>query len=109
MATVARGLETTRTGARRFWTPRAAGYLLVLPAGLYVLLLIGFPLVLGVCYSLTNTTVANPGRRRGRAELDHPADDRPGRSDRERRRSGKLGNPEGGGDLRQVQVVTGSH
>jgi multiple sugar transport system permease protein len=37
------------------------GYLLVLPAVLYVLALIGFPLVLGVWYSLTDTTVARDG------------------------------------------------
>jgi multiple sugar transport system permease protein len=37
------------------------GYLLVLPAVIYVLALIGFPLVLGVWYSLTNVTVAREG------------------------------------------------
>jgi len=36
--------------------------LLVLPAVVYVLALVGFPLVLGIWYSLTNTTVATPGR-----------------------------------------------
>jgi multiple sugar transport system permease protein len=37
------------------------GYLLVVPAVVYVLALIGFPLVLGLWYSVTNTTVAQPG------------------------------------------------
>jgi multiple sugar transport system permease protein len=41
--------------------PRLKGYLLVLPAVLYVLLLIGFPLLLGIYYSLTTITVARPG------------------------------------------------
>src|ERR1700682_1841815 len=40
---------------------RFKGYLLVLPAVIYVLALIGFPLVLGVWYSLTDTTVARDG------------------------------------------------
>jgi multiple sugar transport system permease protein len=40
---------------------RWKGYLLVLPAVIYVLALIGFPLVLGVWYSLTDTTVARDG------------------------------------------------
>lgn len=61
MATLARGVATHRTLAQRFRTPRNAGYLLVLPAIIYVLALIGFPLVLGIWYSLTNTTVASPG------------------------------------------------
>src|SRR6185436_6616276 len=38
-----------------------AGYVLVLPAVIYVLALIGFPLVLGVWYSLTDVTVARAG------------------------------------------------
>jgi len=37
------------------------GYLLVLPAIVYVMALIGFPLALGLWYSVTNTTVAEPG------------------------------------------------
>jgi multiple sugar transport system permease protein len=61
MATLARGVAVQRTWAHRLRTPRFAGYLLVLPAIVYVLALIGFPLVLGVWYSLTNTTVAQPG------------------------------------------------
>jgi multiple sugar transport system permease protein len=51
-------------GARRR-TPsrsRLAGYLLVLPAVLYVLGLVGVPLVLGVAYSLSSATVSRPGR-----------------------------------------------
>lgn len=62
MATLARGVAAPRTFADRLRTPRVAGYLLVLPAVVYVLALVGFPLVLGVWYSLTNTTVATPGR-----------------------------------------------
>jgi len=61
MATLARGLEAPRTLALRLRAHRIAGYLLVLPAVIYVLALIGFPLVLGIWYSLTNTTVARPG------------------------------------------------
>jgi multiple sugar transport system permease protein len=61
MATLARGVAAPRTLAHRLRTPKVAGYLLVLPAIIYVLALIGFPLVLGVWYSLTNTTVAQPG------------------------------------------------
>ena len=41
---------------------RLKGYLLVLPAVLYVLALLGFPLVLGVWYSLTDVTVVRDGR-----------------------------------------------
>ena len=63
MATLAHGVATPRASARqRLTSPRNMGYLLVLPAVVYVLALIGFPLVLGVWYSLTNTTVATPGR-----------------------------------------------
>jgi len=61
MATLARGVATQRTFAQRLRTPRYAGYLLVLPAIIYVMALIGFPLVLGLWYSVTNTTVAAPG------------------------------------------------
>jgi multiple sugar transport system permease protein len=62
MATVARGLAVPRplTHVR---VPRwAMGYLLVLPAVIYVLALIGFPLVLGLWYSLTDVTVAREGQ-----------------------------------------------
>jgi multiple sugar transport system permease protein len=61
MATLARGLEAPRTLALRLRSPRVAGYLLVLPAVIYVLALIGFPLVLGIWYSLSSTTVARAG------------------------------------------------
>jgi multiple sugar transport system permease protein len=61
MATLARGVEVQQSLAHRLRAPKYAGYLLVLPAIIYVLALIGFPLVLGVWYSLTNTTVAEPG------------------------------------------------
>ncbi len=61
MATVARPIAIPRplSGERR--KVRFAPYLLVLPAGIYVLALIGFPLVLGVWYSLTDVTVAREG------------------------------------------------
>ena len=62
MATVARGLAIPQVVA----VPRRAvhlkGYLLVLPAVIYVLALLGFPLVLGIWYSLTDITVARDGR-----------------------------------------------
>src|SRR5919199_532317 len=61
MATAARGLAVPRP-LTQFRAPRwAMGYLLVLPAVVYVLALIGFPLVLGVWYSLTDVTVAREG------------------------------------------------
>lgn len=50
-----------RVLARPWRAQRYAGYLLVLPAVVYVLALIGFPLLLGVWYSLTDVTVARPG------------------------------------------------
>jgi multiple sugar transport system permease protein len=49
-----------RAQPRRF-VSRHAGYLLVLPAVIYVLALVGFPLVLGIWYSLTDVTVAREG------------------------------------------------
>ena len=61
MATVARGVAVPSSIAQRARMPRLAGYLLVLPAIVYVLALIGFPLVLGLWYSVTNTTVAASG------------------------------------------------
>src|SRR5215212_1198937 len=61
MATLARGVTVQQSLVQRLRAPRYAGYLLVLPSIIYVLALIGFPLVLGVWYSLTNTTVAAPG------------------------------------------------
>src|SRR5438105_4247731 len=51
----------SRSLTQRLRAPRVVGYLLVLPAVIYVLALIGFPLVLGIWYSLTDTTVASPG------------------------------------------------
>lgn len=60
MAAIARTQAAPRT-VERLIPPRAIAYLLVLPAVVYVLALIGFPLVLGVWYSLTDTTVATPG------------------------------------------------
>ena len=61
MATIARDSARRFTAVQRLRAPRYAGYLLVLPAVIYVLALVGFPLVLGLWYSLTNTTVAAPG------------------------------------------------
>jgi multiple sugar transport system permease protein len=62
MATIARGLAVPHPLIQRR-TPRyAKGYLLVLPAVVYVLALIGMPLVLGVWYSLTDVTVAREGQ-----------------------------------------------
>src|SRR5438105_11250143 len=62
MATLARGLDVPQVIAapRRAW--RLKGYLLVLPAVIYVLALLGFPLVLGLWYSLTDATVVRDGR-----------------------------------------------
>jgi multiple sugar transport system permease protein len=62
MATLARGIALPRALAMPKRAHRYAGYLLVLPAVVYVLALIGFPLVLGVWYSLTDTTVVRDGR-----------------------------------------------
>ena len=75
MATIARTRPAPRSLARRLAAPRVAGYLLVLPAVLYVLALIGFPLGLGVWYSLTDTTVATPGRFVGLANFVDVAQD----------------------------------
>src|SRR5918911_832829 len=61
MATVARGLAVPRPLTRLRIPRSVAGYLLVLPAVVYVLALIGFPLVLGIWYSLTDVTVAREG------------------------------------------------
>jgi multiple sugar transport system permease protein len=41
---------------------RYGGYVLVLPAVIYVLALVGYPLVLGIWYSLTDVTVAREGQ-----------------------------------------------
>ena len=61
MATLASGVAVPRALALPRRAVHFKGYLLVLPAVLYVLLLLGFPLVLGVWYSLTDTTVARDG------------------------------------------------
>lgn len=61
MATIAAGRIAPRSLAVRITTPQVVGYLLVLPAVIYVVALIGFPLILGIWYSLTDTTVATPG------------------------------------------------
>jgi multiple sugar transport system permease protein len=62
MVSLANGaaLPRARTAARRAF--RYQGYLLVLPAVVYVLALVGFPLVMGIWYSLTDATVARDGR-----------------------------------------------
>jgi len=62
MVSVASGvaIPRVRTADRRVF--RYKGYLLVLPAVIYVLALIGFPLGMGVWYSLTDATVARDGR-----------------------------------------------
>jgi multiple sugar transport system permease protein len=62
MATIARGLAVPRPLTLIRHPQRHAGYLLVLPAVVYVLALIGFPLVLGLWYSVTNVTVAREGQ-----------------------------------------------
>jgi multiple sugar transport system permease protein len=62
MAAHARGLAHPRALALPRGASRYAGYLLVLPAVIYVLALVGFPLVLGIWYSLTDTTVVRDGR-----------------------------------------------
>src|SRR5579859_2504445 len=61
MATLARGMDVPRAIAVPRRVLRLKGYVLVLPAVVYVLALLGFPLVLGIWYSLTDTTVARDG------------------------------------------------
>ena len=61
MATAAHPVAVPRLLSRPARLPRLSPYLLVLPAGFYVLALIGFPLVLGIWYSLTDITVARDG------------------------------------------------
>ena len=70
MAILARGLAVPRSLAmpKRAYS-RYGGYLLILPAVLYVLALVGFPLVLGIWYSLTDVTVAREGRFIGLANF----------------------------------------
>ena len=63
MVSLASGVAIPRTRAldkRAFRFNK--GYLLVLPAVIYVLALIGFPLGMGIWYSLTDATVARDGR-----------------------------------------------
>src|SRR6266487_2030985 len=62
MATLARGLDVPHVIAVPRRALRFKGYLLVLPAVIYVLALVGFPLILGVWYSLTDVTVAREGQ-----------------------------------------------
>src|SRR5437588_403057 len=62
MATIASGVVVPRAIALPRRALRLKGYLLVLPAVIYVLALLGFPLVLGVWYSLTDVTVVRDGR-----------------------------------------------
>src|SRR5216684_1369442 len=61
MATIAERIAAPRVGLRRAGRQKLAPYLLVLPAGIYVLALIAFPLVMGIWYSLTDITVARDG------------------------------------------------
>jgi multiple sugar transport system permease protein len=62
MAVLARGMDVPRAIVIPRRAARYKGYLLVLPAVIYVLALLGFPLVLGIWYSLTDVTVARDGR-----------------------------------------------
>jgi multiple sugar transport system permease protein len=62
MVSLASGVAIPRTRAVSRRAFRYKGYLLVLPAAIYVLALIGFPLGMGVWYSLTDATVARDGR-----------------------------------------------
>src|SRR5919197_6653749 len=61
MATIAQRIAAPRRLSVQARAPTLAPYLLVLPAVIYVLALIGLPLVLGVWYSLTDVTVAREG------------------------------------------------
>jgi len=61
MATLASGVAVPRTLAVPRRAAQLKGYVLVLPAVIYVLALLGFPLALGIWYSLTDTTVARDG------------------------------------------------
>ncbi|HEX8967605.1 MAG TPA: sugar ABC transporter permease [Chloroflexota bacterium] len=62
MVTLASGMAVARAPAVSRRAVHFRGYLLVLPAVVYVLALLGFPLVLGIWYSLTDTTVVHDGR-----------------------------------------------
>ena len=50
------------TGKERFWLDRDSvlGPLMLLPAVVYILALVGFPLILAVLYAFSNVTVGNP-------------------------------------------------
>jgi multiple sugar transport system permease protein len=61
MATIAERIAAPSVALRRAGRQRLAPYLLILPAGIYVLALIAFPLVMGIWYSLTDVTVARDG------------------------------------------------
>ena len=61
MATIAERIAAPRVALGRAGRQRLAPYLLILPAGIYVLALIAFPLVMGIWYSLTDVTVARDG------------------------------------------------
>src|SRR5438067_1307481 len=61
MATIAQRVAAPSVALRRAGRQRVAPYLLILPAGIYVLALIAFPLVMGIWYSLTDVTVARDG------------------------------------------------
>src|SRR5579859_3248037 len=62
MVSLATEVAIPRTRAVHRRAFRYKGYLLVLPAVIYVLALIGFPLGMGIWYSLTDATVARDGR-----------------------------------------------
>jgi multiple sugar transport system permease protein len=62
MVSVASGVAIPRARLAPRRAYRYKGYLLVLPAVIYVLALIGFPLGMGIWYSLTDATVARDGR-----------------------------------------------
>ena len=62
MVTLASGVALPRVRVANRRAFRYKGYLLVLPAVIYVVALIGFPLGMGVWYSLTDATVARDGR-----------------------------------------------
>ncbi len=62
VSTLARVVAVPRAVAAPLRAGLLKGYLLVLPAVIYVLALLGFPLVLGLWYSLTDATVVRDGR-----------------------------------------------
>src|ERR671937_156525 len=58
MATIARTQVAPRALAQRLTAPRVAGYLLILPAVIYVLALVGFPLIIGVVATVAKITLS---------------------------------------------------